>query len=342
MRSPKRTFYIFLSLIISVALIYLLISQISTQDLIFTLKNLYLPSLFTYMVISLSGASLRAWRYRLLLQPEGVSWSGILLVTFIKNSLIDLLPARLGSLSYIYLLNRRLGLAFEPVTSSFIASFLFDFLTLSPFLILAIMSVGLGVDAIASPAVLAIATLFFLLVTLAFILIIPLATAFYQIYLFLGTKFKLTARSWFQKSLVKFKGTIDVLPLMRRHGSFWLILILSFLIRLAKYASLFFLLHSLLRIHGFSLSNLSFWRLILGTSGAELTSALPIKGLAGFGTWESAWALTFRLMGSEKNIAILSGLGIHFITNLFEYSLGIASLFLLALPYFRKRQGQGD
>ncbi len=161
MRSPKRTFYIFLSLIISVALIYLLISQISTQDLIFTLKNLYLPSLFTYMVISLSGASLRAWRYRLLLQPEGVSWSGILLVTFIKNSLIDLLPARLGSLSYIYLLNRRLGLAFEPVTSSFIASFLFDFLTLSPFLILAIMSVGLGVDAIASPAVLAIATLFF-------------------------------------------------------------------------------------------------------------------------------------------------------------------------------------
>lgn len=342
MKSVRRTFYIFLSLIISAALIYLLISQISTQDLIYTLKNLYLPSLFIYMMISVAGAFIRAWRYRLLLQPEGVSWPGILLVTFVKNSLVDLLPARLGSLSYIYLLNRRLGLAFEPVTSSFIAAFLLDFLTLSPFLVLAIVSVGLGVDAVASPTIMAIAILFFLLVILAFILIIPLAKAFYQIYLFLGTKFKLKAKTWFQKSLVKFRGTIDVLHLTRGHGSFWLILVLSFFIRLAKYASLFFLLHSLLRIHGFSLFELSFWRLILGTSGAELTSALPIKGLAGFGTWESAWALTFRLMGTDKNIAILSGLGIHFLTNLFEYSLGIMSLFLLALPYFRKRQGQGD
>ncbi len=341
MKTGKRTFYIFLSFFISAALIYLLISQISTQDLIYTLKNLHLPSLFTYMAISLTGALIRAWRYRLLLQPEEVSWPGIFLVTLVKNSLVDLLPARLGSLSYIYLLNRRLGLAFEPVTSSFIAAFLLDFLTLSPFLILAIMSVGLGTDAIASPTIMIIAILFFLLIILAFILIIPLAKTLYQIYLFSGEKLNWVAKKWFQKSLVKFRGTIDVLHLTRGHSSFWLILILSFLIRLAKYGSLFFLLHSLLKIHGFNLSQLSFWRLILGTSGAELTSALPIKGLAGFGTWESAWALTFRLMGTEKNIAILSGLGVHFLTNLFEYSLGIASLFLLALPYFRKRRIQG-
>lgn len=342
MKSRKKVLYLFLSLIISAALIYLLISQISTRELVYTLKNLYLPSLIIYMVISLTGALIRAWRYRLLLQPARVSWPGILLVTFVKNSLVDLLPARLGSLSYIYLLNRRLGLAFEPVTSSFIAAFLLDFLTLSPFLIAAILSVGLGVDAVASPTVLAVALLFFFLVILAFILIIPLARTIFQIYSFLGLKFKLAGKSWFHKSLEKFRGTIDVLQITRNHSSSWLILLLSFFIRLAKYSSLFFLLHSLLQIHGFSLSELSFWRLILGTSGAELTSALPVKGLAGFGTWESAWALTFRLMGTEKNIAILSGLGIHFITNLFEYSLGIISLFLLALPHFRPNQSRGE
>lgn len=334
----KRIIYLLLSLIISGILISLLLSQISTQDLIFTLKNLYWPSLLTYMLISLVGAIIRAWRYRLLLQPCQVSWLGIILVTFVKNSLIDLLPARLGSLSYIYLLNRRLGLAFEPVTSSFINAILLDFLTLSPFLVLAIFSVGLGVDPISSAAVLAIALIFFILVIAAFILIIPLMKWIFQIYTFFGLKSRLTTKKWFQKSMDKFKGTIEILQLTKGQSSSWLILLLSFFIRLAKYASLFFLLHSLLRSHGYNLGQLSFWRLILGTSGAELTSALPIKGIAGFGTWESAWALTFHLMGSEKQIAILSGLGVHFLTNLFEYSLGIASLFLLALPYYSLRR----
>ncbi|MCX7974849.1 MAG: flippase-like domain-containing protein [Candidatus Aminicenantes bacterium] len=336
----RRVFYLLLSLVISGILIYLLFSQISIQNFIFTLKNLYWPSLLAYMIISLTGALIRAWRYRLLLKPDQVSWSGIILVTLVKNSLVDLLPARLGSLSYIYLLNRRLGLAFESVTSSFIAAFLLDFLTLSPFLIVAILSVGLGIDPIASPVVLAMAIFFFIMVILAFLFLIPLSKFCFQIYFFLGGKLRLIHKKWFQKSIDKFRGTIDLLRLTRRHSSSWLIFFLSFSIRLAKYGSLFFLLHSLLQSFGFGLAQLSFWRLILGTSGAELTSALPIKGIAGFGTWESAWALTFRLMGTEKNIAIISGLGVHFLTNLFEYSLGITSLFLLALPYLHRNQVQ--
>lgn len=340
MKTKKKAIYIFLSCLISAVLIYLLLTQISTQDLALTIKNLYWPSLLTYMLISLSGALVRAWRYRLLLQPARISWPGIVLVTFVKNSLIDLLPARIGSLSYIYLLNRRLGLPFEPVTASFVAAFLLDFLTLSPFLITAILMVGLGVDAVASSTVLFVAGLFFLAVILAFILIVPLARLWLKIYVQLGQLTKLKGKNWFRQSVHKTEGTIGVLRATRRHHSSWLIFLLSFLIRLAKYGSLFFLLHSLLRSHGFSLAALSFWRLILGTSGAELTSALPVKGIAGFGTWESAWALTFRLMGSEPRVAIISGLGVHFLTNLFEYTLGIGSLFLLALPRFRQPANQ--
>jgi len=85
------------------------------------------------------------------------------------------------------------------------------------------------------------------------------------------------------------------------------------------------------------MAELRFWKLILGINGAELTSVLPIKGLAGFGTWESAWALTMGMMGFEERIAILSGLGVHLVTNLFEYALGIGSLFILALPLLRNK-----
>jgi hypothetical protein len=99
------------------------------------------------------------------------------------------------------------------------------------------------------------------------------------------------------------------------------------------------LLFSLLRSHGFSIKNLSIWKTILGITGAELTSALPIKGIAGFGTWESAWALTFRMMNFDQEIAIISGIGVHLLTNLFEYTLGIVAILILVIPLLiRKRK----
>ncbi len=337
MQTKTKAFYLLLSIILSITLIYLLLRQVSATELVSALKNLYYPSVFLYILLALTGAGLRAWRYRLLLQPQEISWPSILLVTFVKNSLIDLLPARIGSLSYIYLLNRRLGIPFEPVTSSFVAAFLLDFITLSPFLLISIGAVGLGVDPVASPLVMAVALIFLLLVLSLYTWIGPVARLIFRVYQVTGYRLAISQKKWFVHSLEKFKQTIAALEQTPRHPATWLILTLSFLIRLAKYSSLFFLLHSILRSYGFSLEQLSFWRLILGTSGAELTSAMPIKGIAGFGTWESAWALTFRLMGSEPRLAIISGLGVHFITNLFEYSLGISSLFLLALPRFRRK-----
>jgi hypothetical protein len=98
------------------------------------------------------------------------------------------------------------------------------------------------------------------------------------------------------------------------------------------------LLLSLLKNHGYTLSNLSLWKTILGITGAEMTGALPIKGIAGFGTWESGWALTFQLMDFEQRIAILSGIGVHLISNIFEYSLGILSILILSLPFLNRKK----
>jgi hypothetical protein len=69
-----------------------------------------------------------------------------------------------------------------------------------------------------------------------------------------------------------------------------------------------------------------------------MTSALPVKGLAGFGTWESAWAVAFRLMNFEAGLAVISGIGVHLITNLFEYGLGFLSILILAVPYLKRNR----
>jgi uncharacterized membrane protein YbhN (UPF0104 family) len=68
------------------------------------------------MAASLAGTLLRTWRYRLLFGRGLVRWPHLILATFVRNSFVDLLPARAGSLSFIYILNRRLSVPFETVT----------------------------------------------------------------------------------------------------------------------------------------------------------------------------------------------------------------------------------
>ncbi len=338
----NKIIYIFLSAAISVVLLWLLFSQIKTEDVVRTLQRIYVPALLAYMGIALIGAWLRAWRYKMLLRPRPISWGNMFLVTFIRNSLIDLLPARLGSLSYIYVLNKRLGFPFETATSSFVLAFFFDFLTLSPFLITAVIVVGLGTTSISTPALLLISLAFFVLTFAIVWKIIPLSRWVLKIYRRALIALKSEHKKFARLSVEKFQLTIDALSEIHQRKIYFPIFLLSLFIRLAKYISVYALFFSLLRSHGFTLEALSFWKFILGISGAELTSALPVKGLAGFGTWESAWALTFGLMNFDPRLAIVSGIGVHLLTNTFEYSLGIASILILAWPYLKKSRDKND
>jgi uncharacterized membrane protein YbhN (UPF0104 family) len=330
--------YIVLSVAVSTVLLHLLFKQVDFAELSKAFSRIDLPALAVYAAVALLAAWLRAYRYKLLLLPQSIGWGNILLVTFIRNSLIDLLPARIGSLSYIYILNKRLSFRFETATSSFIVAFVLDFLTLSPYLFVSLLAVGLGAHSISTLLLLFISVGFFLLVGLAYWRIIPIARLLLAGFRRFLRTFGLAEKSAARIAAEKFELTIQSLEGIQERGKNIPIFILSLLIRLAKYISLFALFYAFLRSFGYSLHSLNFWVFILGLSGAELTSALPVKGLAGFGTWESAWALAFKLLAFDPKLAVISGLGVHFLTNLFEYSLGIASILILVLPYLLKRR----
>lgn len=332
----KKNLSILLSVAVSVFLLGILAVQIDIQDLMQTFANIYYPALLAFMAIAFTAAALRALRYKLLLRPYPISFGNILLVTFIRNLFVDLLPARIGSLSYIYVLNKKLKYSFEAATSTFVLSFLLDFLTLSPFLILSIIFVGIGTISISNATILLCFSLIFL-AFFALILwkIVPVFSMLFNLYKFLLKTFHLEKKKWALISQEKFSLTISCLFQIKKNKIEWPIFLLSLLIRLAKYGSLYSLLFALMHSHGFLLTGLSFWKTILGITGAEFTSILPVKGIAGFGTWESAWALTFQLMDFESRFAIISGIGIHLITNIFEYSLGICAILILSLPFHK-------
>lgn len=333
----KKVVSTLLSIIVSAALLAVLFSRIRMQDLILLFSRIHIPAILGYSTAALAASGLRAWRYRCLLPPDTISRLDILLVTFIRNLFVDLFPARIGSLSYIYVLNRRLNFSFETAASTFVVGFIFDFITLGPFVILSVLLVGLSATQL-SGAVLLISAAFFLLLNgLILWKIIPIARVFHNVIGSMISRFHLQSHNWAHIALDKTHMTINELEGIRKRRIHLKILWLSCAIRGAKYVSLYLLLLSLL--HGFGLwaTDISFFKTILGITGAELTGALPIKGLAGFGTWESAWALTFNLLGIDgtgvhaADLAVLSGIGLHLITNLFEYSLGILSILWLAL-----------
>jgi len=337
MPTKRKIVYIIISLALSILLISLLISRIDAAELGRTLARVFVPGLLAYLAIALLGAVLRAWRYRLFLRPRTVRWPDILMATFIRNSFVDLLPARLGSLSLIYVLNKRLGFPFEAATSVFVAAFVYDFLTLAPFVVGAALVVGLGATAISSPALLAVAGAFFAI----WVLILARLAWFFRLAVRIYKKgltlFRLETKKWAEASKEKLAATAESLALIQEKRLTLPFFVISLGIRACKYVSIYFLLFALMRGLGFGFQELSFWKLILGITGAELTSALPVKGLAGFGTWESAWALTFGLMNIDQRFAVLSGLGVHLVTNIFEYSLGVGSLIILALPFLRRK-----
>jgi uncharacterized membrane protein YbhN (UPF0104 family) len=334
--TPRAAFLV--SLLVSIGLLAFLFSRIELADLTRTLASTYVPSLGAYAGLALAAAALRAWRYRLLVGPERIGTGPIFLVTLVRNLFVDLLPAKVGSLSYIYLLVRRFGLPIELGTSSFVLAGVLDGLALGPLLLISILMVGLGRTVLS--------TVPFLLVTAAFLVLtlILLAglPAVLRLALRLGDRALRAADLHERRGMPyvrdKTRLTIEAIEATRRRGIYWRLFGLSFLLRLAKYGSLYFVLHALLANQGFSFATLSFWKVVLGVAGAEMSANLPVQGLAGVGTWETAFALAFRLMGYEEKIAIVAGLGLHLITQLFEYSLGAVALLLLWLPGMRQRR----
>lgn len=336
----KKLFTAAISLLVSAGLLAYLFTKTSLSDLVRTLAGIYLPALGAYLGISLIAVWLRAWRAKLLLAPQPISWKDIVLVTLIRNCLDDLLPARIGALSYIYVLTQRLGYSFEIAASTFAVGIVYDFLTLGPFLLLAVLSAGWGASGISSPALLAVAAGYLAATALVLWKIVPLARFLLRLYVASLKACKVDHKKRASASIEKFRMTITGLQDIRGRKIDALLFVQSFLIRLCKYASIYFLLGALLKSRGIALSQISFWSMILGVTAAEMTALLPIRGLAGFGTWESAWALAFGLMALPSGLAVVSGLGIHLVTNVWEYGLGLLGILLLEIPLLRERRAR--
>ena len=292
----------------------LLLRRIDSRDLADWLLRVDRGYFAAYVALSIIGLLARAFRYHLLI-GRWVGFAPLVAVTAARNFLVDLLPARVGSLSYVVLLTRRFAVPQGPVLSSFVLTFLYDLMAMSVLLAVAVaLQLGQLEGALALGVAAALLGAF---VAAAFLGLSP-------------------ALSWSAARLAaipRLRGLAEraarVGDEVRASGggaAALRLLAVSVLIRLIKFGAYWVLLLGVVREHDVTAAQLPFWTVFLGIAGAELSATLPIHGLAGFGTYETAWALGFERLGLSSRVAILSGFATHLLSQICDYSIGLVGL----------------
>ena len=274
-------------------------------------------------LLAMVGA--RVWRYRLLLHSR-VGVAPLTLIVLVRGAFADLLPARAGSLAYVWLVTKRAGVPLDDALSSFLLAFLLDMVALAPLLLLALAVVA-GWQAGAA----GLAALAAVLLVAALAALWLAAPVLRRLGRALGRRAGGSA-GWRQRLAKVCRDTADSLEQVIRGRRLLPAFGVSLLVRLSKFAAHWLLLQAVLVPLGVPWGGMPFFDAFLGIAGAELSSTLPVSGLAGVGTWEAAFTLGFTRLGLSGHQAVVSGFATHALTQAFDYGTGALALLALMWP----------
>jgi uncharacterized membrane protein YbhN (UPF0104 family) len=330
--TTRRLTYAASSVLVTGAVFSYLLSHVSPGAVIELVASADRGAVAMFAILSLAMSALRTWRYRLFLGASGIDAPSLplFLIVLVRNLFVDLLPARIGSLAYVYLVRERLGVPLAPATASFALALVFDVLAQAPILLLAILFVGEGI-AVSIPLLLT-AGVVVGVVSGAALLLLPAMIG-------IGERLALRWRGRHGAPVAAFVGRLrrDV-ETTARAGIYGRALVLSLLIRVTKYAALYVFLYALLAPRGYGLADLGVAKVLLGTMAAEAAASLPISGIAGFGAYEGTWAAVFQLLGYPADLAKLTSIAHHLFTQVWGYGLGGIALLALLLPVFGRKE----
>lgn len=348
----KRLIQITGSLLLTGLLLYAVFSEQSFGTFFETIANTDRRLLLCYFGLSLFGVACRAERYRVVLdhsRKEQIAADSslpttryhMLIVTLIRNGLVDMLPARLGEASFLYIC-KRYGFTLLNALSAFGVCLVLDVLILFA-LVLAffVFQVAFSID---SPS----GALTPLAAGIIVVIIGILGTVLYyldRIILFFAQilkrfnfdslpKILATATGYLLKMADELAAELAKLRITKRYPH---LILLTIGLRAAKYISLYLLLLAVVAQFGVGASDIG---LLLSTTafiGAEASASLPISGIMGFGAYEAAWSAIFSVTSVKLASVPSVILAVHVITQVVGYSLAIIGLFLFLIDEFRSR-----
>ena len=290
--------------------------------LIGALSNVTISFVLVYIVVSIIRTTLQARRYRLLLltsEKSVPSLFHILLVTLSRNMFVDMLPSRLGELSYLAMLNRGYQISISSGVSSMVICFVFDLIALC-LLILILISVRAMGEGGQSWMLGVLISLIFLVLVLS-IFLFPVFTWINTVFsrissrkdglLGKGKQFLIDTEVALEKTR-RGKVTLNVL-----HLSVW--------IRLLKYFGLYCLFIGVVG-EQFPDMTTKVTSVLPALISAEAGASLPVPTFMGFGTYETAGTLALVVLGANQATSVIVMLGMHVLSQIIDYFLGAVGL----------------
>jgi uncharacterized protein (TIRG00374 family) len=315
-----------LSILITIVIIFVLLTQISLKDLYTLLKNIDPIWAILGSAGYLFAILLRALRYKWLIHSTDISLSKLFRISAFYHLALMVLPSKLGELSFPYLLKRSSGMNMTEGLASLIVSRVYDlFIVLMVFLF---TSIGhQGFFRIHLFFVILFACLLIGLILIVFFYMDDLLKLFSTVLGRLSQWIRPKHRKpfqWCQRKMYEMAEDFRAIKAKRAYIPLTLTSLISWIM-------IFWMLYAFLRGLGVEVS---FLKAVFGSTFAVIANALPISGLGNWGLLEAGWAAGFMIVGLSKGRAIATGFGVHIMTFAISVLIGFICWVTLNLPIF--------
>lgn len=292
-----------LSILITVGLIFFLLTQISLKDLYILLKSLdpFWAALASagYLLAFL----FRGLRFKWLIHSKNIPVLDLFRISTLYNLSLMVLPSKLGELSYPYLLNKTKGISLTEGMASLIASRVYDFFSI----LIVFLFASIGFQDFFRINLALVVLLFALLICATFLLFFHMSALLKLFSNFMGRISRLVGEKkrkpfhWVQGKIHEVSEDFYAIKAKRTYLPVAVTSLISWL-------AVFWAFYAFLR--GFGI-NISFPKVVFGSTIAIVANAIPISGIGNWGTLEIGWAAGFLLVGLSKEKAIATGFGVH-------------------------------
>ena len=299
--------------------------------------------LLVYGVLYLVQLGLRAQRYRILISAAGEqnvpNFFHMSLVTGVRNMFVDMLPARVGELSYVAMLNRGYRISADVCLSSLTVAIAFDFIALL-IVVLGLFAKQLfigGVEGWMLSALLSATVITFIALVGLFVI------APWFVRAFMDSSSPSIQKSKILNSIFDLANKFSIaIQETRRSGRLISVLFLSVAIRVLKYAG-FYLLFKAVVVPSFQvLASLPMPQVMSALIGGEIAASLPVPAFMSFGVYEAGGTAVLTAFGVDKLQSLVAMLSVHIWSQLFDYIFGGICLLVFVWLFRSARSGSGE
>lgn len=307
--------------VLALAILAWLLSQISIRDVISMLSNLsYLwamAGLTCYFITNIC----RAYRLQILLPNQATHLSDLIAIAIAQSMLNNILPARVGELSLVYFLNKYEDVPLDRAAVVLILARVFDFVAVAAIFVTAAFLTLRSLPEVASNVIQIVAV--FMLLTVALLLtaaragkrLLNLARGVLE-------RLKLAQHPLAKFGLEKTVQIAQAFEVIHSPKRYLNVFVWSLFVWFGTFAWFY----AFLKSTGIQVMPTS---LVVGSTFAVLSKAVPFISLGGLGAHEAGWTAGFILVGLDKTTAIASGFAVNILTILSSVLLGSLGLWKL-------------